>query len=381
MPINYSIVEKAGKNFQVTNHETGKETTISIQSNSERTTAYQHLRDIGFTKTERGEVLDDLYQKEKPKDVITSVVDTAIKEFTDYLEMADRFIKVQPLFYTKEKIWWLWNIEKTCWERVDEIDLLNQMTRSIDRLPLFKPQIKNEVMNALKMRGRLATPKDAKKTWIQLKGKIVDIETNLVTNATPKYFITNPLPHDLSESIETPTIDKLFGEWVDSEDEVKLLYEIMAYCMIPDYPLHRVFCLNGEGRNGKGTFLKILTKFIGKTNICSTDFDTLVSRPFETAKLYKKLACIMGEINSAIFKKTSLFKKLTGSDMIGFEFKGKDGFDNYNYAKLLVATNKLPESTDKTIGFYSRWLIVDFPNTFKEKPNLIDCIPEEEYSK
>jgi len=107
--------------------------------------------------------------------------------------------------------------------------------------------------------------------------------------------------------------------------------------------------------------------------------DTILSRPFETAKLYKKLLCEMGEINSGIFRKTELMKKLVGSDKIGYEFKGKDGFDDYNYAKIVIATNKLPETTDKTTGFYSKWIIIDFPNRFKENPNFLDGLPQEEY--
>ncbi len=303
----------------------------------------------------------------------------AISAFTDYLHMADQFIRVQPLFYTRQKIWWQWDFGTTCWKMVDEIDLLNNMNESVFGLKLFQSKEKQEVINSLKMRGRLNKPIEGSKYWIQLRDRIIDIREKVSFKATPDYFVTNPIPWKIGASEETPTIDRLFGEWVGTEN-IAILYEIMAYAMLTDYPLHRVFCLNGEGRNGKGTFLSMLTEFIGKDNVCSTDFDTLVTRPFEAAKLYKKLVCIMGEINSSIFKRTSLFKKLTGADIIGYEFKGKDGFDDYNYAKLIVATNKLPESSDKTIGFYSRWLIIDFPNRFKENPHLLEIVPEQEYN-
>jgi len=150
--------------------------------------------------------------------------------------------------------------------------------------------------------------------------------------------------------------------------------------MLPDYPISRTICLNGEGRNGKSSYMKILTKFVGEQNTTSTDFDTLITSRFEAAKLYKKLVCLMGEINASMFKKTALFRKLTGGDMISYEFKGKDCFDGYNYAKLIIASNKLPESTDKTLAFYSRWTIIDFPHTFDEKPGLLQRIPPNEYN-
>jgi len=51
-----------------------------------------------------------------------------------------------------------------------------------------------------------------------------------------------------------------------------------------------------------------------------------------------------------------------------------------NYAKILIATNNLPTTTDKTIGFYRRWLIIDFPNQFSEKKDILADIPNEEYN-
>ena len=87
----------------------------------------------------------------------------------------------------------------------------------------------------------------------------------------------------------------------------------------------------------------------------------------------------MGETNFNELERTSIIKKLTGGDLIGFEYKNKNPFEEHNYAKIIIATNNLPTTTDKTIGFYRRWLIIDFPNKFSEEKNILDEIPEEEY--
>ena len=78
----------------------------------------------------------------------------------------------------------------------------------------------------------------------------------------------------------------------------------------------------------------------------------------------------MGETNFSELNKTSILKKLTGQDVIGFEYKNKNPFDGFNYAKILIATNNLPTTTDKTIGFYRRWFIIDFPNRFSEEKDI-----------
>jgi putative DNA primase/helicase len=173
-------------------------------------------------------------------------------------------------------------------------------------------------------------------------------------------------------------MDRIFEEWV-GKDYVQTLYEILAYCLIPDYPIHRLFCLIGSGMNGKSCFLRLLKKFIGNDNITSTELDTLLNSRFEVTRLYKKLVCIMGETNFSEMSKTSIIKKLTGQDVIGFEYKNKTPFDDCNYAKIIIATNNLPSTTDKTIGFYRRWMIIDFPNQFSEQKDILGDIPEEEF--
>lgn len=131
--------------------------------------------------------------------------------------------------------------------------------------------------------------------------------------------------------------------------------------------------------NGKGCFLRVNEKFVGRDNLCSTELDTLLNSRFEITRLHKKLVCVMGETNFKELSKTSVIKKLTGGDLIGFEYKNKTPFEDYNYAKIIIATNNLPETDDKTIGFYRRWLIIDFPNRFSEKKDILSEIPDKEY--
>ena len=123
-----------------------------------------------------------------------------------------------------------------------------------------------------------------------------------------------------------------------------------------------------------------MIKLIGEDNCCSTELDPLLNSRFEVTKLHKKLVCQMGETNFNEMKKTSILKKLTGGDLIGFEYKNKDLFEENNYAKILISTNNLPTTDDKSIGFYRRWLIIDFSNQFSEKKDILLNIPEEEYT-
>jgi len=295
------------------------------------------------------------------------------------LGQAEKFIAKQPLFYDKGGLWWVWKKEEKYWELTDEIDILNSIVKELD-IETTTSKAKTEILNSLKQEGRKKIPKPIKPTWIQFRNEIIDIQNGKRFEASPEYFVTNPIPYKMHNGNYelTPTMDRIFEEWV-GKDYVKTLYEIIAYCLLPSYPLHRLFCFIGAGMNGKSCFLSLLKKFIGKENVCSTELDTLLTSRFEVTRLHKKLICLMGETNFNEMSKTSIIKKLTGGDLIGFEYKNKNPFEEINYAKIIIATNNLPTTTDKTIGFYRRWLIIDFPNQFSEEKDILDEIPEEEY--
>lgn len=317
--------------------------------------------------------------KKKGKQIPNDQFMKASKVFSPKIQLAEKFFDMQPIYYDESQNWWLWNEPSKSWKMIDEVTLTNHLYLSAG-YDTIQAKERNEILQALKQVGRMYRPREIKPTWIQFKDKIVDVITGEEIEATAEYFAVNPIPYPLHQEryVETPNMDRIFEEWVGKE-HVKKLYQMIAYCLLPDYPIHRLFCLIGGGMNGKSCFLKIIEKFIGQDNCCSTELDTLLNSRFEVTRLNKKLVCIMGETNFNQISKTSILKKLTGQDIIGFEYKGKTPFEGRNYAKIMIATNNLPETTDKTIGFYRRWLIIDFPNQFNESKDIMLDIPEEEF--
>ena len=302
----------------------------------------------------------------------------AIKVFLDKKDLARIFIKIQPLFFDEGKNFWIWNFKRNTWEMRDEIHILNLISDS-SHADTITSKERHEILEALKQVGRMNSPEKMPKTWIQFKNVLVDIKTGRNYESTPKYFCTNPIPWTIGKETATPNIDIIFEEWVGKE-YVQTLKEIAAYCMLSDYPIHRIFCFLGSGRNGKSKYLQLIERILGEDNVTSVDLDTLMQSRFEMFNLYKKLAVQMGETNFTTMSRTATLKKLTGQDKISFEAKNKDPIADVNYAKLLVSTNNLPDTEDKTDGFFRRWVCIDFPNEFAEGKEVLDRIPEEEYN-
>lgn len=300
----------------------------------------------------------------------------------NYIENAQAFHSEQPYFYDDNGVFWFWHQTEKRWRIVDEIDLIN----SFDDLLGFVGQtvasgVKRNYLEAFKRVGRQNKPIDAPKSWVQFKDQIYCIQNRETYTAAPTHWFCNPIPWSIGNSDDTPMMDKLFAEWVGDE-YVQTLYEIIAYGCYPDYPIQLLFCLYGNGRNGKSCFLKLITKFFGMHNTGSTELDMLIgnqSSRFESIKLYKKLVCLLGETNFQTLSRSSILKKLTGGDPIGFEMKGKQPFDDYNYAKIIIASNSLPITDDTSEGYYRRWVIIDFPNQFNEGIDILSTIPDMEY--
>jgi len=366
--INNKLIELLDKSPLIIDDEIRK---LSIKSGKSKTILNKQLLELQKDKR--------IKQEEETKNIPAENLQSNLSKAFDKKDLARDILEIQPCFYDKSRNWWLWNWQQKKWERVDETDILNAIDRQAT-INTINSKEKNEMIEALKQVSRLNCPLPIKSSWIQFKDIIIDIETGEEMKASPNYFVTNPIPWELHEDrfFETPVMDRIFEEWVGKE-HIQTLYEILAYCLIPDYPIHRIFCFIGAGMNGKSCFLNLLRNFIGGGNCASTELDTLLQSRFEVTRLHKKLVCQMGETNFSEMNKTSILKKLSGGDLIGYEYKNKDPFEEINYAKILIATNNLPTTTDKTIGFYRRWMIIDFPNQFSEKKDILKDIPEEEY--
>jgi len=294
------------------------------------------------------------------------------------------FYDNQPFFYDSAKLFHLWDSEEYKWEMCDDIDILNKMKENIPQVDTISSKARAEIINALKQIGRKKKPKDMPKTWIQFKDKIVDVISGEEFTATPEYYTTNPIPWKLGGSTDTPTIDRLIHEWVvdgvtQDKSYVKTMKQIIAYVCSSEQFLQRMISLCGGGMNGKGTYMKMLTKFVGIENCCSSDLRILATSNFEASALYKKLLCEMGEVDSTDLKNTNTIKKLSGENEMRYEFKGKGSFSDTSPTTCIISTNSMPTTPDKSLGFYRRWLIVDFPHQFSIKRDLIGQIPDEEF--
>jgi putative DNA primase/helicase len=156
-----------------------------------------------------------------------------------------------------------------------------------------------------------------------------------------------------------------FKAWVD--DKWVLLFEIIGYTLYPGIKFKKSFMLLGNTDAGKTTFITLIKDLLGKMNYSAVSMRELFDpdNRFVVINLFHKLTNVSSETKEYSIDDIDRFKRLTGGDPITADVKFKKPVTFTPYAKLIVASNKLPNVRDRNDkAFWRRWLIVEFPHSF-----------------
>jgi len=198
---------------------------------------------------------------------------------------------------------------------------------------------------------------------LNVRNGLLDLETLQLLPHTPDYLSTAQIDVFYNPNAKAPAISKFLKEVARSGD-IALIEEIIGWLLWPDYNVHKAVMLLGPGRNGKGTLLRLITAFLGKKSISNVTLQDLVADRFAKADLYGKLANIGGDLPSKDLSDTAAFRNLTGGDDNRAQEKYHPAFNFRNKAKLMFSANILPRSSDDTYAYYSRWILIEFLNSF-----------------
>lgn len=198
---------------------------------------------------------------------------------------------------------------------------------------------------------------------------ILNLGNGQLFEHNPKYQFRTSLPVKYDSQASSEKLDEFLTETLREKD-IPLIEEIAGYCLYRAFFIQKAFMFVGEGANGKGVTLDLITNIIGKENISGISLQQLTKNyRFSAQTLYKKYANIAGDLPTDRLGDTELFKKLTGNDYIDAEVKNSNRRLKFkNYAKLIFSTNKIPKSPDDTDAFHRRWILIDFPHRFVNDP-------------
>lgn len=206
--------------------------------------------------------------------------------------------------------------------------------------------------------------------FVNLVNGLYDWRAQRLHDHNPKVLSTVQLPVPYTGAGACPTFDGFLRQVLPADcidpvdDSPGFIWELIGYVLLSGNPLHLAVLLFGSGRNGKGTFLRVLLALIGERNVSSVALHDLVSNRFRVATLFGKLANIAGDLDSKWLESTALFKAITGGDQVQAELKYGATWDFVPWAVPVFSANKAFGSPDSSEGYFSRWTVVPFPNTF-----------------
>jgi len=202
------------------------------------------------------------------------------------------------------------------------------------------------------------------KEEIPVKNGILNIYTRVLSPFTSTKIFFNKLPVTYNKEAKCPAIKKFFGEVLAKEDDTKVMYELIGFSLLKEYRYEKAFMFLGDGRNGKGKTINLIKHFLGSQNYSSVPLDQFNTSSSGIHEMFGKLINLAGDISPTALKDTGLMKQLCGRDNINAKRKYLRDLSFENYAKLVFAANELPRVYDFSLGFWSRWILLEFPYTF-----------------
>lgn len=258
--------------------------------------------------------------------------------------------------------------------------------RDIETLTFSNPStISNLVTALLEDSNRLFDDglfRECRKRIVGFENGVFDLQTGKMRDYTTNDFILDPLPHKIPSHIDKD-VERWFmdilSDWV-SEDVSDWFADVLAYFLFI-YPNGENLWMNffEAGRNGKSSCLKLLEKIVGDDKAIGCDLQHI--NRFSNATFQGKWL-ILGRDSSNFVNDgaTSFIKNYSGDDKALVERKGGDSYDTYTTGKIIVSTNGLIQSKDRSYGWYRRLLPIPFPNVFPLDPtfeaNLFKQIPQ-----
>jgi putative DNA primase/helicase len=169
----------------------------------------------------------------------------------------------------------------------------------------------------------------------------------------------------------------------DDEERIRLVQEIMGYCLSYSVKAQKMFIFKGEGSNGKSSLISIMIALAGgKENISGVSLKNF-DEHFALSNLWNKTLNISSENESDTTLGTENLQKIVVGDIIDVEMKFKNSFSHTPITKLVFALHNIPPAKEQSFGWERRLIIIPFNERFVLNPdpdneNEVQLIPGKE---
>lgn len=302
---------------------------------------------------------------------------TKVRHYDDLLKFFDRTYKHKSVGAINKVYLW----HDTHYRITDDVFIRNFADKAF--IPYPKSDEKREFLAKVKdsnYTDQSFLDNDKSKGIVNLSNGMLDLETNTLLPHDPSKEFLYCLPFDYDPSATCPRWDQFIEDVTLGRECLKnIIHEYLGYIISgSNYKYQKALILDGSGNNGKTTFLKVMKKLVGNTNISNLSLGSLQSQVFASAGLHGKLCNISEEEPEKTFREQNgVFKNLTGDGVVNAQHKFGNPFEFENKAKIVITYNEMPYVNDTTKGMLRRLLITPWEYDVSKYPEKKD--PDIEY--
>lgn len=245
-----------------------------------------------------------------------------------------------------------------------------------DYRPNWRATVEESLVGLLSADG-LRIPETYPEPVLNVLNGMLDLRTGVLSPHAPGYLsrVQVPVEWDPSataERYESWLSQSCPGQTDDLEETVSTMLDPSAT------PAKAVF-LFGPSKSGKSTFLRIMQSVAGTPNTSGVSLHMLSEDRFAAANLYGMMLNTCADLSAAHLADTSLFKQMTGGDLVHANRKYGHEFSFTNTALFAFSANRIPTVSEASSAYVERIKPFSFPNSFagREDPSVEAEVMEE----
>lgn len=221
-----------------------------------------------------------------------------------------------------------------------------------DFRPGHRAAVEEFTRGTLHRTGRLL-PVHTDLPLLNVANGMLDLVTGTLKPHDPVYMSSVQFPIEWDGDSQCPT----YLEWCASVgilDQLDDLEEVVSMMLDPSRTPTKAAFLFGPSRSGKSTFLRLLEAVAGMQNVSGVSLKQLGEDKHAAANVYGKALNVSADLSSAHVEDLSLFKMLTGEDLITADRKFGNQFVFRNRALFAFSANELPTVSESSRAYSER---------------------------
>jgi putative DNA primase/helicase len=213
---------------------------------------------------------------------------------------------------------------------------------------------------------------------LNCRNGMLDLRTGELLPHDPAFLSVTQIPVAWDADAVCPG----YLDWAASviPDQLEDLEESASLMLDPSATPGKAVFLFGPSHSGKSTYLRLMGRVAGAENTSAVTLHQLSDDRFAAANLYQRMLNVAADLSAKHVADMSVFKMLTGEDMIHANRKYGKEFTFTNQALFAFSANELPTVSEASRAYANRVKPFEFPYSFtgREDPGIEDRMVREE---